>query len=154
MADPKITAPVGSHFMLKWTADGGVKVTNVFELIDGTTKEFAGRALPKGRPVKGAVKVFLSITKDGKKDGYRVNLPRPGDREGMTSAGKFFQEYTFIFRAKEPAVYQFTVDIPDAVPPLKLTKEVTVVAADVLNDRRQDMLDLIDRWLPSSVMGT
>lgn len=157
MADPiqKVTAPVGSHFLLRWTTDAYVNATNSFHLIDGTTKEFPGRPPKKGIS-KGDVKVSLSITKDGKADGFRVNMPKPGVEEKMKltpAAAIYYHEYTFIFRAKEKAVYQFTVDIPDAKPPQQIIKEVTVVDADPLNDRRQDMLDLINKWLPSSVMG-
>lgn len=165
MADPteKVTAPIGSHFLLRWTTDAYVNATNSFHLIDGTTKEFPGRPPKKGIS-KGDVKVSLSIMKSSKEDvtimkedGFRVNMPKPSVEERMklTPAAVFYHEYTFIFRAKEKAVYQFTVDIPDAKPPhpKQIVKEVTVVDAEPLNDRRKDMLDLFDKWLPSSVMG-
>jgi N-acetylmuramoyl-L-alanine amidase len=144
----EVIAPVGSRFTLKWTTDAHANVTNVFELTDGTTRELPGHPASRAKPSTGDLRVFLSITKDGQKDGFRVNVSAP---EAKRSGA--LVEYTFTFRAREPAVYELTADIPDAQPPVRFTKRVTVVEAEELNDRRRDLLDLIDTWLPSSVLG-
>ena len=99
----------------------------VFELIDGTTKEYPGRKPKKGKPPVDT-KVILSIVKDGKKDGFRVDVPKPADRERL-AGGKFVHDYVFIFRARKVGVYELTVDIPSATPPQKQTKKVTVTPA-------------------------
>lgn len=160
MADP-ILAPIGSHFLLRWTTDANVEMVNSFQTIEGGFVDYPGRK-PKSAS-KGKVKAVLTITKDGKPDGYRVDVPKPQDKEILTPAMKFAHEYTFLFVARREGEYVFTVtysaeplDVknpPKIEPPPPLTKTVKVVPEEPVNQRRQDLLDLIEKWFPSSVLG-
>jgi hypothetical protein len=161
MADP-ITAPIDSHFLLRWTTDANVEMVNSFQIFDGTFEDHPGRK-PRSTS-KGKVKAVLTITKDGQPDGYRKGVPKPDDTEILMPTMKFVHEYTFIFVARKEGAYVFTITFtaepldrknpPKIEPPPPLTKEVKVVPAVPVNRRRQDMLELIEKWFPSSVLGT
>ncbi len=172
MAD-KVVAPQGGAFLLRWTTDAYVEMVNRFQIyqLDDTApdkfEEHKGkppRQADKGKPqmpTKGKVTAVLTITKDGAKNGYRDNVPKPQSEERWDPAKqKFFHEYTFFFKARFVGEYVFTVEYTaeanqgmklETPPPI--VKEVQVVAAEKPNQRRQDLLDLIDKWFPSSVMA-
>ncbi|MEZ4359440.1 MAG: hypothetical protein R3B48_04610 [Kofleriaceae bacterium] len=159
----KVIAPVGSHFLLTWTTDAYVEMVNRFHLIDGTDKEFPGRP-PRSKINKGKITAVLTITKDGKPDGYRTTLSAPNHAERFGAGAKFFHEYSFIFKARKPGDYVFSVAFtaepapgknpPAITAPPPILKEVTVTPEEPVNDRRKDMLALIDKWFPSSVYAS
>jgi hypothetical protein len=157
----KVTAPIGSHFLLTWTTDAYVEMFNRFHLIDGTDKDIPGRKARNGT-VKAKITALLTITKDGKDDGYRTTLTGPSHAERLGPGGKFVHDYTFIFLARKTGDYIFSITFtaeaadgksPPPPAPAPITKEVTVTPEEPVNDRRQDMLDLIDKWFPSAVYG-
>lgn len=148
-----LKAPIGSHFRLVWTTDAYVNCTNEFEIIDNSTKQFPGRPPKKKAAVKGTVTCHLSIVKDGEKNGYRPDMPPPQDREIFVNL-KYRHEYSFIFVARHKGVHSFKVEFAGIDPPIEpITKEIEVIDAEPLNDKRADLLALIDKWLPSSVLG-
>lgn len=147
-----IKAPLGSHFQVVWTTESHVTGTNVFEIIDGTERSFPGRAAKKGL-VKGPVTCHLSIVKDGKKDGYRADMRAPESREIFVNL-KIRYEYKFIFVARHKGIHNFTIEFAGVDPPVApITKEIEVIDVEPLNDKRKDLLALIDKWFPSSVLG-
>lgn len=174
MAD-KITAPVGSHFMLQWTTDAYVEMVNRFHVRDKgveRVEESPGRPPKKGNevkgkfvpvPLKGKVTADLKITKDGQPSGFKDKKLQAEHTEILKKPEFIFQHlYSFVFVARAEGEYVFTVEYAFEPSPNKssltsapptLTQEVKVVPAEPLNDRRKDMLALIDKWLPSSVFS-
>lgn len=148
MGDPnkKITAPVGSSFMLSWTTPN-VLLKNVFAIIDGTFIKFDA---PKPKSFKGpAAEVKISVTKDGKPDGFKATMLAPKCSQIVKGKG-FVDVFSYIFQARKEGVYLFTVKMPDDKT---FTEEVTVVTAAPVNARRQAMLDVIDTWMPTAILG-
>ena len=173
MAD-KTIAPVGSHFTLKWVTDAYVELENRFHVRENgvvRVEVSKGRPPKKGNmvkkqfvpvPLKGKVIAALKITKDGQENGFKDKKLEAQHAERLNQADyTYYHEYTFIFVARAVGEYVFTIDFtfePSAnksalTAPPQLVKEVSVVAAEPLSHRREDMLALIDRWLPSSVYG-
>ncbi len=147
MADPdsKLSVTVGSRFFISWSADRKAHVTNVFDLVDGTTKSIVGNKPGKGvapRPVD----IKLHITKDGEKYGFRVDVKDPAVRNSLDWRKNIF---TSQFRAREEGVFLFTVELPNGST---LTKEVTVTPGTDWTDKRDYMIDLLNRWMPASVL--
>jgi hypothetical protein len=159
MADPqKLTAPVGSHFLLRWTADGTTQVHNHFPTTpddDGTPHEVVHDG-PKPKPkynVKEApvVDIKLSVTRTlptgtaepPKAEPYWF---RPGVKAPDSKVEGKQWAFTQHFEARQEGVYVFTIDLPGK----QLTKEVTVTPV-VLSEKRKLLLKVIERWYPSVV---
>lgn len=148
MADPdsKLSVTVGTRFLLSWSADRKGWVKNVFDLVDGTTKTIPGpKPSSKFGPPK-EVEIKLHITKDGEKYGFRVAMPDPSVRNSPDWKKYIF---TSAFVAREEGVFLFTVELPNGKT---LTKEVTITPGTDWTDKRDYMIDLLNRWMPSSVL--
>jgi len=147
----KVTVPVGSRFFLKWTANGAAKVINSFEVLVKKNEGDEAKREPREliathEHAKGEVRITIRVERDGKPHGFRPEL---GALAATRSPGGKQWLFRSIFQAREPGVLLFTVTQPDGT---RLTKEVTIVEpAKPLNEKRQYMLDVIDRWMPSSV---
>ncbi len=147
MADPdsKLTVSVGTRFLLSWSADIKAHVTNVFDLVDGTTKSIVGNK-PGKNVAPRPVDIKLHITKDGEPYGFRVGVKDPVFRPNVAWTKNVF---TSQFVAREEGVLLFTVELPNGAT---LTKEVTITPGAVRTAKRDYMLDLINRWMPTSVL--
>lgn len=154
---PKIIAPVGTHFSLQWTADSKAKIKNTFEIVKSPPKKGEHDEVTHvwpAPPKKGAppqkprpeVELKLQITWDGTPYGFRRTVPAPSARHVSLTTVQF----TMIFLARDEGDYVFTVNLPNGT---KLTKEVTVVAANEISEKRQLMLDTIALWMPSSTLA-
>jgi hypothetical protein len=151
MAEPdkKVSVPLGSKFVLEWSADVRTHVTNIYDVVkDDGTPDVVPHEGPKpqknpkkpGAPKEVALK--LHVTKDGDPYYYKQGVPAPNHR---VEGAKWV--FTSFFVAREEGVYLFTVDLPTGTT---LTKEVTVEKAKPLSEKRQLMMDVVNLWMPSS----
>lgn len=157
MSDPQrpIKTPVGSRFMLEWTTDRYVNLVNRFVLVDGSTRDYPGQAPAKPPSIfKKIVDLTATLTvtvdKDDVPDGFRMDVPTPETFETKKYGAVERHGYRSYFLARVEGVYTFTVKFDHAEAPA-FTKVVEVVAAPPLNQRRKDLLAVIDRWLPDVV---
>ncbi len=171
MSEPTI-APVGSRFVLSWTADAYSTMENHFQVRDGGVErvEIApGRAPRKGNkikgqfvpvPLRGKMTAFLTIEKDGEPNGFRDKKLEATHTERMVADGSYLHEYSFIFVASAVGEYVFTVKYSfdpaegktALTPPPTLVKKVKVTPSEKLDHRREDMMALIEKWFPSAVI--
>ncbi len=153
------TGPVGSHFRIEWTTDPQVEVVNVMPFDPAANKtEFAGMPRENSkRPAKDELRMKLKVTRNGEPYVFKTGF-KPKERTA-TEGGFVKHVYSFIFAPddipKTQDTYVFSIEITGKKTATKNLpdKTVTVTPAETLPAKRQDMVDLVHRWMPSALFG-
>lgn len=157
----KAEGPVGSHFRIEWTTESQVKLVNVmpFDPAKNPTVEYPGMPVSnKQRPPKDELRATLTVKRNGSAYLFEKGF-KPLERKDLR--GGFVKHvYSFIFAPDELVTdtdtYVFSIEITGKKSETRNLpdKTVTVTRAETLTDKRQDMVDLVRRWMPTSLTGT
>lgn len=170
MADPvksAITVPAGKVFQLRWTIPHNVQSTASFvdtngsqDFPDSKCKFMNGHKPVDGRPA-GTAKVTLTVKKGTDPNALQPEIFK-ANRSAPTLTVAFGMKSVNHFAApfrpgEEGVTLEFTCVVDIDAPKMKDTKTfittVTVTEGDDINDKRQAMLDLFDKWMPTSILG-
>ena len=146
MPDKQISVPVGSRFMLSWSIDNRVKVTTVIkkngqpvEIVDRNTSKF----------IKTEGKVTVDVTKDGTDCDFPAEkIDAKDEMKYVGTKPVTFRRFTAVVEPAQTGAYVYTISSSDGTV---LNEQVDVTAKAPVNDKRQAMLDLIEKWMPTSI---
>jgi hypothetical protein len=148
----KINVPAGSHFILGWRVPNNCQI-NVTVQKGGADSVISS---PKNKNGKSA-----SYTVTVTKDGTAIDYDGPQFKESTSYAGGGTnRRFSAVMAPANLGEYVYTVTavIPEGTKlpanvVTSLTETVEVTKADPLNDKRKSMVDLIEKWMPTSVKG-